>query len=44
MANNMSLRQICHATQYVVAQGLCWLFWCLKYAVILPLATMALLA
>lgn len=44
MANNMSLRQICHATRYVVAQGLCWLFWCLKYAVILPLATMALLA
>ncbi len=44
MANNMSLRQICHATWYVVAQGLCWLFWCLKYAVILPLATMALLA
>lgn len=42
MANNMSLRQICHATRYVVAQGLCWLFWCLKYAVILPLATMAL--
>ncbi|MGJ3270452.1 conjugal transfer protein TraP, partial [Escherichia coli] len=38
------LRQICHATRYVVAQGLCWLFWCLKYAVILPLATMALLA
>ncbi|EFV3177423.1 conjugal transfer pilus-stabilizing protein TraP [Escherichia coli] len=44
MANNMSLRQICHATRYVVTQGLCWLFWCLKYAVILPLATMALLA
>ncbi len=44
MANNMSLRQICHATRYVVARGLCWLFWCLKYAVILPLATMALLA
>lgn len=44
MANNMSLRQICHATRYVVAQGLCWLFWCLKYAVILPLTTMALLA
>ena len=44
MANNMSLRQICHATRYVVAQGLCWLFWCLKYAVILPLATMALMA
>ncbi|MEJ3025726.1 conjugal transfer pilus-stabilizing protein TraP [Escherichia coli] len=44
MANNMSLRQICHATRYVVAQGLYWLFWCLKYAVILPLATMALLA
>lgn len=44
MANNMSLRQICHATRYVVVRGLCWLFWCLKYAVILPLATMALLA
>ena len=44
MANNMSLRQICHATRYVVVRGLCWLFWCLKYAVVLPLATMALLA
>ncbi|MBB7548081.1 conjugal transfer protein TraP, partial [Escherichia coli] len=44
MANNMSLRQICHATRYVVVRGLCWLFWCLKYAVILPLATMALMA
>lgn len=43
MANNMSLRQICHATRYVVVR-LCWLFWYLKYAVILPLATMALLA
>ncbi|MEB6752968.1 conjugal transfer protein TraP, partial [Escherichia coli] len=44
MANNTSSRQAGHAARYVVAQGLCWLFWCLKYAVILPLATMALLA
>ena len=44
MANNMSSRQACHAARYVVARVLCWLFWCLKYAVILPLATMALMA
>ncbi|EAZ1417255.1 conjugal transfer pilus-stabilizing protein TraP [Salmonella enterica] len=44
MANNMSSRQACHAARYVVARVLRGLFWCLKYAVILPLATMALMA
>lgn len=44
MANNMSSRQACHASRYVVARGLRGLFWCLKYTVILPLATMALMA
>lgn len=44
MANNMSSRQACHAARYVVARVLRGLFWCLKYTVILPLATMALLA
>ncbi|EGM1627523.1 conjugal transfer protein TraP [Salmonella enterica] len=44
MANNMSSRQACHAARYVVARILRGLFWCLKYAVILPLATMALMA
>ncbi|EFK2819282.1 conjugal transfer pilus-stabilizing protein TraP [Escherichia coli] len=44
MANNMSSRQACHATRYVVARVLRGLFWCLKYTVILPLATMALMA
>lgn len=44
MANNMSSRQTCHAARYVVARVLRGLFWCLKYAVILPLATMALMA
>ena len=43
MANNMSSRQACHAARYVVARVLRGLFWCLKYAVILPLATMALM-
>ncbi|MFO6428082.1 conjugal transfer pilus-stabilizing protein TraP [Escherichia coli] len=42
MANNMSsVRR--HAARYVVARVL-ELFWCLKYTVILPLATMALMA
>ena len=41
MANNMSSRQACHAARYVVARVLRGLFWCLKYTVILPLATMA---
>ena len=40
MANNMSSRQACHAARYVVARVLRGLFWCLKYTVILPLATM----
>ncbi|HDW0853070.1 TPA: conjugal transfer protein TraP, partial [Escherichia coli] len=44
MANNMSSRQACHVARYVVARVLRGLFWCLKYAVILPLATMALMA
>ncbi|OZJ46182.1 conjugal transfer protein TraP [Klebsiella pneumoniae] len=44
MANNMSSRQACHAARYVVARVLRGLFWCLKYIVILPLATMALMA
>lgn len=44
MENNMSSRQICQAARYVVARVLRGLFWCLKYAVILPLATMALMA
>ncbi|MFP62457.1 conjugal transfer protein TraP [Salmonella enterica] len=44
MANNMSSRQACHAARYVVAQVLRGLFWCLEYTVILPLATMALMA
>ncbi|EBO8547662.1 conjugal transfer protein TraP [Salmonella enterica subsp. enterica serovar Senftenberg] len=44
MANNMSSRQACYAARYVVARVLRGLFWCLKYAVILPLATMALMA
>lgn len=44
MANNMSSRQACHAARYVVARVLRGLFWCLKYAVILPLVTMALMA
>lgn len=44
MANNMSSRQACHAARYVVARVLRGLFWCLKYTVILPLATMALMA
>ncbi|EHR8088050.1 conjugal transfer protein TraP [Salmonella enterica] len=44
MANNMSSRQASHAARYVVARVLRGLFWCLKYAVILPLATMALMA
>lgn len=39
MANNMSSRQACHAARYVVARVLRGLFWCLKYTVILPLAT-----
>jgi len=43
MANNMSSRQACHAARYVVARVLRGLFWCLKYTVILPLATMALI-
>ncbi|ELD0487969.1 conjugal transfer protein TraP [Escherichia coli] len=43
MANNMSPRQTCHAARYVVARALRGLFWCLKYAVILPLATMVLM-
>lgn len=43
MANNMSSRQACHAARYVVARVLRGLFWCLKYTVILPLATMALM-
>lgn len=44
MANNMSSRQACDAARYVVARVLRGVFWCLKYAVILPLATMALMA
>ncbi|ECZ7067720.1 conjugal transfer protein TraP [Salmonella enterica] len=44
MANNMSSRQACYAARYVVARVLRGLFWGLKYAVILPLATMALMA
>lgn len=44
MANNMSSRQACHAARYVVARVLRGLFWCLEYTVILPLATMALMA
>ncbi len=44
MANNTSSRQAGHAHRYVVARVLRGLFWCLKYAVILPLATMALMA
>lgn len=44
MANNMSSRQACHAARYVVARVLRGLFWCLKYTVILPLATMVLMA
>ncbi|EAN3269971.1 conjugal transfer protein TraP [Salmonella enterica] len=44
MANNMSSRQACYAARYVVARVLRGLFWCLKYAVILPLTTMALMA
>ncbi|WP_106494157.1 conjugal transfer pilus-stabilizing protein TraP, partial [Escherichia coli] len=36
--------QACHAARYVVARVLRGLFWCLKYTVILPLATMALMA
>lgn len=40
----MSSRQACHAARYVVARVLRGLFWCLKYTVILPLATMALMA
>ncbi|WP_438427139.1 conjugal transfer pilus-stabilizing protein TraP [Escherichia coli] len=44
MANNMSSRQACHAARYVVARVLRGLFWCLKYTVILPLVTMALMA
>lgn len=44
MANNTSSRQAGHAARYVVARVLRGLFWCLKYAVILPLATMALMA
>lgn len=44
MANNMSSRQACHAARYVVARVLRGLLWCLKYTVILPLATMALMA
>lgn len=43
MANNMSSRQACHAARYVVARVLRGLFWCLKYTVILPLTTMALM-
>ena len=43
MANNTSSRQAGHAARYVVARVLRGLFWCLKYAVILPLATMALI-
>lgn len=44
MSNNTSSRQACHAARYVVARVLRGLFWCLKYTVILPLATMALMA
>lgn len=44
MANNTSSRQAGDAARYVVARVLRGLFWCLKYAVILPLATMALMA
>ncbi|ENP2200444.1 conjugal transfer protein TraP [Salmonella enterica] len=44
MANNVSSRHTCHSARYVVARVLRGLFWCLKYAVILPLATMALMA
>ncbi|HHL5436884.1 TPA: conjugal transfer pilus-stabilizing protein TraP [Escherichia coli] len=44
MVNNMSSRQTCHAARYVVARVLRGVFWCLKYTVILPLATMALMA
>ncbi|EEU4687393.1 conjugal transfer protein TraP [Escherichia coli] len=44
MANNTSSWQACHAARYVVARVLRGLFWCLKYAVILPPATMALMA
>ncbi|EMO0730685.1 conjugal transfer protein TraP [Escherichia coli] len=44
MANNTSSWQACHAARYVVARVLRGLFWCLKYTVILPLATMALMA
>lgn len=40
MANNTSSRQAGHAARYVVARVLRGLFWCLKYTVILPLATM----
>ncbi|EET4384958.1 conjugal transfer protein TraP [Escherichia coli] len=44
MANNTSSSQACHTALYVVARVLRGLFWCLKYTVILPLATMALMA
>ncbi|EGI17919.1 protein TraP [Escherichia coli M605] len=44
MANNMSSRQAFPAARYVVARVLSGVFWCLKYAVILPLATIALMA
>ncbi|EHP9949009.1 conjugal transfer protein TraP, partial [Escherichia coli] len=44
MANNTSSCQACHAARYVVVRVLSGLFWCLKYTVILPLATMALMA
>lgn len=44
MVNNTSSRQAGHAARYVVARVLRGLFWCLKYTVILPLATMALMA
>ncbi|HDI9675633.1 TPA: conjugal transfer protein TraP, partial [Escherichia coli] len=44
MANNTSSSQACHTARYVVARVLRGLFWCLKYTVILPLATMALMA
>lgn len=43
MANNMSSRQAFPAARYVVARVLSGVFWCLKYAVILPLATIALM-
>ncbi|VCW28111.1 hypothetical protein BANRA_05006 [Escherichia coli] len=44
MMANTSSRQAGHAARYVVARVLRGLFWCLKYTVILPLATMALMA